>query len=39
MIPYPHDIIGHWIMKHDTELSSEAYEDLVELFITYAIHD
>lgn len=39
MTPYPHDIIGHWIGAHNVELTSEAYDELVELFITYANHD
>lgn len=35
MTPYPYDIIGYWIAKYDVELSSEAYEELAELFVTY----
>ena len=28
MTPYPYDVIGAWLDKHDIEVSSEAYEEL-----------
>ena len=35
MIPFPYDIVGAWTAKHNIELTKEAYEELVELFIMY----
>ena len=36
LIPFPYDVIGHWMSKHKVELSQEAYLELAELFIKYS---
>jgi hypothetical protein len=39
MVPFPNDVVGHWLGKHKLDISREAYLDLCDLFTQYNSKD
>lgn len=35
MIPFPYDVIGHWMARHGVSLKTEAYHELATTITFY----